>query len=223
MSDFKTERETMIESQVRPNAVTNIALLKAMLETPRENFVPPSMRSLAYMDGALRVEAPRDGHGGRYLLAPMIFAKLAQLAAIKESDRVLDLAAATGYSTAILAKLAKEVVAVESDAGLAAIAKDALAAAGISNVKLVIAALEDGAPDEGPFDVIFVNGRLGRSPEALFAQLAKGGRLVAVMGSETSPKAHLFTRIDSGLQNQVSFEAGAPLLPSFEAKEAFAF
>ena len=160
---------------------------------------------------------------GRYLLAPMTFAKLVQLAAIKETDRVLDLAAATGYSTAILAKLAKEVVAVESDAGLAAIAKDALAAAGISNVKLVTAPLEDGAPDEAPFDVIFINGRLGRSPETLFTQLAKGGRLVAVMGGETSPKANLFTRIDSGLQNQVSFDAGAPLIPGFEAKAAFAF
>src|SRR5262245_32704330 len=136
MSDFKAERENMIESQVRPNAVTSTALLKAMLEVPRESFVPPSMRSLAYMDGALRVEAARDGRMARYLLAPMIFAKLVQLAAIKSTDRVLDLGAATGYSTAVLAKLAKEVVALECDAGLAAIAKDALASAAIGNVKL---------------------------------------------------------------------------------------
>jgi protein-L-isoaspartate(D-aspartate) O-methyltransferase len=223
MTDFKAERENMIDSQIRPNAVTSVALLKAMLETPRENFVPPSMRSLAYMDGALRIEAPRDGQGARYLLAPMIFAKLAQLAAIKEKDRVLDVAAATGYSTAILAKLAKQVVALECDAGLAAIATDALSAAGLTNVKHVTGPLESGAPDDKPFDVIFVNGRLDRSPDALFAQLAKGGRLVAVMGGENSPKAHLFTQIDSSLQDRVDFDAGAPLLPGFEAKPAFAF
>jgi protein-L-isoaspartate(D-aspartate) O-methyltransferase len=223
MSDFKAERENMIESQIRPNAVTNVPLLKAMLEIPREDFVPPSMRSLAYMDGALRVEAPRDGRMARYLLGPMIFAKLVQLAAIKSTDRVLDVGAATGYSTAVLARLAKEVVALECDAGLAAIAKDALAAEGIENVKLLTGPLEKGAPEDGPFDVIFVNGRLGCSPDVLFAQLAGGGRLVGIMGSEISQKAHLFTKIDSSLQDLIDFDAGAPLLPGFEAKAAFAF
>ena len=223
MSDFKAERETMINSQIRPNAVTNVALLAAMLATPREAFVPPSLRNLAYMDGNLRVEAPRDGEPARYLLAPMVFAKLTQLARVKESDRVLDVGPATGYSTAILAKLAKEVIAVERDAGLAALAKDALAAQGIENAKLIIGPLEDGAPEDAPYDVIFVNGRLGCMPDRLLAQLAAGGRLVGIKGPDMAPKARLFTKIDSSIQEIAAFDAAAPQLPGFEAKPIFTF
>ncbi len=223
MSNFNAERETMIESQIRPNAVTSTPLLKAMAETPREAFVPPSQRNIAYMDGALRVEAARDGQPARYLLPPMVFAKLAQLARIKETDRVLDIAPATGYSSAILARLAREVVAVECDAGLAALAQDALAGQGIGNVELVNGPLAEGAPDKGPYDVIFMNGRLEREPEELFAQLAPGGRLVAIMGPEAAPKARLFTKIDSSLQMNQGFDAAAPLLPTFEVKQKFTF
>jgi len=223
MITFKAERETMIESQIRPNAVTNSDLLRAMLAMPREAFVPPSQRSLAYMDGPLRVEAARDGHPARYLLSPMVFAKLVQLAAVKSTERVLDVGPATGYSTAILAKLAKEVVAAECDAGLAALAKDALAAQGIKNVKLAIGPLDQGVPEQAPFDVIFMNGFLRQPPERLFAQLTSGGRLVAIMGDETAPKARLFSKIDSTIQETIAFDAGAPPLPGFDARRSFAF
>ncbi len=195
MSIYKAERETMIELQIRPNAVTSVALLKAMADTPREIFVPPSQRNLAYMDEALKVESARDGHPARYLLAPMVFAKLAQLAGVKPDDRVLDVGAATGYSTAILAKLAKEVVAVDDDAGLTAIAKDAFADQGLTNAKFATGPLDEGAPGEAPFDLIFLNGRIEREPLKLFEQLAPGGRLVAVMGTNSAPKARLFTKI----------------------------
>ncbi len=223
MSNFQAERENMIESQIRPNGVTNVALLRAMREMPREVFVPPSQRNLAYMDGALRVEAARDGRPARYLLPPMVFAKLAQLAAVKETDRVLDIGPATGYSTAILAKLAKEVIGVECDAGLAALAQDALSQEGIENAKLITGPLEEGAPEEEPFDVIFVNGRLGCEPEKLLTQLTAGGRLVAIMGTETAPKGRLFTKIDSTIQDVMAFDAGAPLLPGFDPKPVFTF
>lgn len=223
MSDFKSARETMVDSQIRPNAVTNVALLKAMLETPREAFVPPSQRNLAYMDGALRVEAARDGLPARYLLPPMVFAKLAQLAAIKTTDKVLDIGPATGYSTALLARLGKEVIGLECDAGLAALAQDALATQGIGNARIVTGRLEAGAPEEGPFDVIFLNGRLPVAPEKLFSQLSPEGRLVAVIGSETAARAHLFIRIDSTIQEIPDFDAGAPSLPGFEVKEEFMF
>jgi protein-L-isoaspartate(D-aspartate) O-methyltransferase len=223
MTDFKAERENMIESQIRPNAVTSVALLKAMSEMSREAFVPPSQRSLAYMDGPLKVEAARDGQPARYLLSPMVFAKLAQLAAVKANDRVLDVGPATGYSTAILAKLAKEVVALERDAGLTAIAADALAGEKIENVKQITEPHEIGAASDAPFDVIFLNGRIECEPSALFDQLAGGGRLVAVMGSATAAKARLFTKIDSTIQETIAFDAGAPLLPGFEAKPAFSF
>ena len=223
MSNFKAERENMIESQVRPNAVTQGELLKAMLNTPRELFVPPSQRSLAYMDGAMRIEAARDGQPARYLLSPMVFAKLAQLAEITQADKVLDVGAATGYSTAILARLAREVVALECDAGLAALAKDALSQERIENARVMADPLQDGFQAESPFDVIFLNGRLGCEPELLFSQLSEGGRMVAIMGGETAAKAQLFRKIDSRIQRVTAFDAGAPLLPGFEPKQAFAF
>lgn len=223
MSNFKSERETMVDSQVRPNAVTNVALLKAMLDTPREVFVPPSQRNLAYMEGALRVEAARDGQPARYLLPPMVFAKLAQLSGVKETDKVLDIGIATGYSTAILAQLAKEAIGLERDAGLAALAQDALASQGIGNARVMTGPLEKGLPSEGPFDVIFLNGRVPATPDTLFAQLRPGGRLVAVVGKDTAARAHLFIRIDSTIQDVPDFDAGAPFLPGFEVKEEFIF
>lgn len=223
MSNFKAERENMIESQIRPNAVTQAALLKAMLKTPRESFVPPSQRSLAYMDGALRVEAAREGQPARYLLSPMVFAKLVQLADIKPVDKVLDVGCATGYSTAILACLAREVLGLECDAGLAALAEDTLSGQRIENARVVAGPLQDGFKAESPFDVIFLNGRSGCEPEMLFSQLSEGGRLVAVMGEETASKAQIFRKIDSLIQRVTAFDATAPLLPGFEPKKAFAF
>jgi protein-L-isoaspartate(D-aspartate) O-methyltransferase len=213
----------MIESQIRPNNVTNAALLTVMQKTPREIFVPPSRRSLAYMDGALQVEGARENQPARHLLAPMVFAKLAQLANVKPSDRVLDVGPATGYSTAILARLAKEVVALEIDAGLTAIAKDALAAERIANVKHATGPLKAGAPDEAPFDVIFVNGRLPDTPETLFSQLAEGGRLVAVIGNETAAKARVYTKFTDTIQGVTEFDAGGPALPGFEEALVFSF
>jgi protein-L-isoaspartate(D-aspartate) O-methyltransferase len=223
MSNFKAERENMIESQIRPNAVTRTELLEAMLNTPREMFVPPSQRSLAYMDGTLRVEAAREGQPARYLLSPMVFAKLAQLADVRPTDKVLDVGAATGYSSAILARLARQVVALECDPGLAALATDSLSAQGIENTQVVIGQLQDGFAAQAPFDVIFFNGRLGADPENMFSQLSEGGRLVAIMGADVAAKARLLRKIDSQIQRITAFDATAPLLPGFEPKQAFVF
>jgi protein-L-isoaspartate(D-aspartate) O-methyltransferase len=223
MSDFKLERMNMVESQIRPNAVTNPDLLKALLDTPRELFVPPSLRTLAYMDGVLRVENAREHRPARYLLSPMIFAKLAQLADIRAGDRILDIGGATGYSAAILARLGASVVALENDAGLTAVAKEALASAGIKNVSFVMGPLEAGAPESAPYNVIFLNGRVGHLPDALLSQLAEGGRLVTIIGSDTASKAKLVSKIDSRIQQRMAFDADAPILPGFELKSAFIF
>lgn len=223
MSDFKLERINMVESQIRPNAVTNPDLLAALLETPRELFVPPALRSLAYLDGVLRVENAREHRQARHLLSPMVFAKLAQLADIRPSDRILDIGGATGYSAAILAKLGASVVALENDAGLTAVAKEALANAGVKNVSFVMGPLEAGAPESAPFDVIFLNGRVGPLPESLLAQLAEGGRLVAIMGNDTAAKATRVSKIDSRIHQRTAFDASAPILPGFEPKSAFIF
>jgi protein-L-isoaspartate(D-aspartate) O-methyltransferase len=223
MNNFTVERHNMVESQIRTCGVTSPRLLAALREIPREAFAPPSQRSLAYMDGPLQVEPARAGHAARYLLAPMVFARLAQLAEITGGDKVLDVGAATGYSSAVLARLAASVVAVECDAGLAAVAKDTLASHGVDNVEIMEGPLDGGAADKGPYDVIFVNGRLAVRPDTLLAQLAPGGRLVAVMGGETASKARLFQKTSGAVREVAAFDAGCPALPGFEASHAFAF
>jgi protein-L-isoaspartate(D-aspartate) O-methyltransferase len=223
MSDFKLERANMVESQIRPNAVTDSELLKALFETPRELFVPHSLRALAYMDGELRVEEARDHRPARHLLAPMVFAKLAQLARVRKTDRILDIGGATGYSAAILARIGASVVALENDAGLIAVAKEALASVGTANVSFVVGPLDAGAVEHAPYDVIFLNGRVGQLPDGLLAQLAEGGRLVAPMGTDSAGKAKLLTKIDSRIQERTGFDVGGAALPGFEPKKAFVF
>jgi len=223
MSDFKMERINMVESQIRPNAVTDSDLLKALLDTPREIFVPPSLRALAYMDGGLCVEAARDHRPARHMLSPMVFAKLAQLARIRKTDRVLDIGGTAGYSAAILSRLAGSVVALENDAGLTALAKESLSALGAANVTVVMGPLEAGSPENAPFDAIFLNGRVGNLSEPLLSQLAEGGRLVGIMGSDTAAKAKLFLKIASQIQERSGFDASAPVLPGFASKHAFVF
>lgn len=223
MSNLAAERQNMVNSQIRTQAVTSPRLLKALREIEREAFVPPSLRPMAYMDGALQVEPARHGQAARFLLAPAVFAKLVQLAEIQPTDKVLDVGVATGYSTAVLARLAASVVAVECDAGLAALAREALADMKVSNAKVRFGPLEAGAPAEGPYQVIFINGRVERQPEALLVQLAPGGRLVAVMGGAVAAKARIFKKVVSSAENVIAFDASAPLLPGFAEESAFTF
>lgn len=213
----------MVESQIRTNAVTDTRLLMALREIPREAFVPPAMRELAYMDGPLQLDGAHGDSPARYLLSPMVFAKLVQLARIDGKAKVLDIGSATGYSTAVLALVAGKVVSVESDPGLAAQAKAALATLGFRNVELREGSLANGAADSGPYQVIFVNGRIGIKPERLFEQLVQGGKLVAVVGGELGAKACLYQKLDGVVRETVAFDASAPFLPGFEVKPAFVF
>ena len=113
MFDAVAARRLMVDGQVRTADVTDAALIDAMLTVPRERFLPPALAQLAYLDGDIQI-AP-----GRALLKPMVLAKLIQAARVGPEDRVLDLGCGTGYSSAVLARLAATVVALEEDAALA--------------------------------------------------------------------------------------------------------
>jgi protein-L-isoaspartate(D-aspartate) O-methyltransferase len=223
MSYSAAAQKNMVDCQIRPQGVTDRRLVRALYKIDRAVFVSPALRPLAYMDALLQVEAASGGRSARFLPPPSVFARLAQLAGVLPNDKVLDIGSATGYSTAIFAQLAKTVVAVECDAGLAGLAKDALAALQISNAEVHVGPLEAGAPDKGPYQVIFVNGRLPRHPETLLAQLAPDGRLVAIIGNDVFAKAHIFNRVDTHLENITAFDVMAPLLPGFEEKRVFTF
>jgi protein-L-isoaspartate(D-aspartate) O-methyltransferase len=217
MNDFATQRINMVDSQVRPSDVTDRRILRAMLALPRETFVPGQVEATAYMDEHLALGQ------GRYLLAPRTFAKLVQLLTIGEDDAVLDVACATGYSTAVLATLARSVVGLEGNAGLAQQAQTALAGLGRTNTMVKTGELTAGAPGEGPFDAILINGCVVDVPDALLDQLKDGGRLAAVRSDGPVGQATLWRRHGTSFDARPAFDAGAPLLPGFEKQPGFVF
>ena len=173
--DFAAARRNMIDCQVLPNRV-----IDAMAETPREAFVPEAKRSIAYVDEALAVG------GGRYLMEPMITARLLQTARIGADDVVLCIGCGTGYSPALLSKLANTVVVVESDKAMAKQAQETLAGLGIDTVAVIDGKMANGYPKQAPYDVIFFDGAVPSVPEKIEKQLAEGGRLVAVCSKRGS-------------------------------------
>jgi protein-L-isoaspartate(D-aspartate) O-methyltransferase len=221
MIDSKQQRINMVESQVRPSDVTDRRIIRAMLEVPREAFVPQSLQELAYMDESVAATDDAGGRPGRCLLAPRTFAKLVQLAEIGSDAVVLDVGCATGYSTAILARLAKAVVAVEVDAALAARATLNLRHIGVGNAVVIEGALEEGAPSHAPFDAILLEGAVPQVPQALLEQLKDGGRLVAVIAEGVLGCAQVWRRSGKVFDARPVFDGGAQPLPGFARQAEF--
>lgn len=221
MADFAQQRTNMVESQIRPSDVTDRRIMRAMLEVPREQFVPAALKPLAYMDQDIPLANAMPGSEPRSLLAPRTLAKMAQLAEISMGDVVLDVGCGTGYAAALMGKLSETVVALESDPELAELASKALSNLGFDNVAVVTGPLVAGYPQEGPYDAIFVGGRVEQMNPDLLDQLKDGGRLVAVRGTARHARAVIWRRIGASFDEQEAFEAGAPLLPGFEKAHSF--
>jgi len=226
MTDFAAARRMMVDGQVRTADVTDLRLLAAMLELPRERFFPDEKASLAYLDLDTPVSAP--GQPVRRLLKPMVLAKLIQAAGIAATDHVLDVGCASGYSTALLSHLAGSVVGLEEDAALARQAADALSWAGKSsaslpNAKIVTGRLAQGCAGEGPYDVILLQGSAEVVPPALFDQLKNGGRLICVLGRGPQGKAMFYRRADGDISGRPVFDAAAAALPGFAKPPEFVF
>jgi protein-L-isoaspartate(D-aspartate) O-methyltransferase len=215
MTDFAAQRLNMVESQVRTDDVTDAAVIAAMRTVPRELFVPANRRGIAYCDAPIEV-APR-----RFLLDPRALAKLLQLACLGGGDRVLDVACATGYSTALIAKIAGEVVGLEQDRALAQTASELLAAVG--NARIVTGRFVDGYRDGAPYDAIVINGAVETVPQVLLEQLAEGGRLVCVMREHARGRGALYLRKHGRIGQKTAFDAVGPLLPDFRQTVGFVF
>ena len=223
MTDFAAQRLSMVESQLRPHEVTDTRLLAAMRELPRELFVPPRVRSLAYIDEAIEIFPSIDGAPARYLLAPMVLARLVQLAAVGPEDSVLDVGCGTGYSTAVLARLGRKVVGVEPEPELADAARRALRQVGAENAEIVEGQLPRGYKRGAPYDVILLNGSVPEPPEPLIEQLEEGGRLAAVLAEGLQGKACLFVKVDGEASGIPHFDANARPLPGFAPSPSFTF
>jgi protein-L-isoaspartate(D-aspartate) O-methyltransferase len=215
MTDFATARRNMVDGQVRTADVTDLRILAAMLDIPRERFVAKAPAELAYLDIDLPVGE------GRRLLKPMVLAKMIQAADPAAGSRVLDVGCATGYGAAVLARVAGQVVALEQDAALAQAARSALASQ--PNVTVVSGPLTAGWPQGSPYDVIILEGATEIPPDAYLAQLKDGGRLVCVLGGGPGARAMLYSRSGDELGGRAIFDANAALLPGFAKAPVFAF
>jgi protein-L-isoaspartate(D-aspartate) O-methyltransferase len=222
MVDYAKARTTMVDCQIRTIDVTEYDVLDAFGAVPRETFVPDHLKPLAYIDEDILVSA--DGATPRYVMEAGPLAKLIQLADIAATDRVLDVGTGTGYSAALLARLADSVVALESDEALAAAAKANLAALSVANVEVVVGPLAGGCPDKAPFDVILIEGAVEMIPEPLFDQIGEGGRIIAVVGAHgLSAKATVYTRSGGSVSGRPAFNTHVRPLPGFSKPKAFVF
>jgi protein-L-isoaspartate(D-aspartate) O-methyltransferase len=223
MTDTSQQRINMVDSQVRPSDVTDRRIIRAMLEVPREAFAPADTHALAYMDQALPVTKAGAGGPGRTLLAPRTLAKMLQLADIEPDCAVLDVGCGTGYSTALLGKLAGKVVALESDSDLAEQARAALRKLDVAGAKVVQGPLATGVPDEAPFDVILLNGAVPEVPQALLDQLKDGGRLLAIVAPGAYGRVQIWRRTGRSFGSVTAFDAAADALPGFAREPGFVF
>lgn len=221
MVDAATQRTNMVESQILTSDVTDRRILRAMHELPRERFVPAHLAELAYMDEAVPITAAATGKDRRWLLSPRVLAKLLQLAEIGEGDRVLDVGCGTGYSAAVLAKIARNVVALECSVALAEEARKTLSALALDDVSVVLGDLEAGWPSQAPYDAIVLQGSIASAPGELLDQLKDGGRLVAVVRQDGLGNATIWRRLGRSVDQWTAFDASAPPLPGFEAVPAF--
>ena len=218
MIDHAAARRNMVSGQIITNRVTDERLIDAMAEIPRERFVPHAKRGVAYVDEDVEIAS------GRYLMEPMVLARLVQEADITADDMVLDVGCGTGYASAVMARLAATVIALDVDESLTAEAEQALSAVGADNAIAVTGPLAEGYASQAPYDVILLGGAIDHLPQALADQLAEGGRIVGVLREPGMlGQATLWARHRGVLSSRSLFEASLPPLPGIARPVSFEF
>ncbi len=218
MTDYAAARLAMVDNQIRTADVTSYAILDALQDVPRERFAPVGLKPVAYLGEHLPLGP------GRVMLDPRSFAKMLEAADVGPDDLVLDVACGLGYSTAVLARLAAAVIAVEPDPDMARAASSALTELEVHNAEVVEGPLTDGAKDHAPYNVIFVNGGVEEIPQSLTDQLREGGRLVSIrMTTPACGRCEVLTLSGGILSPWRAFDATAPVLDGFAKAPAFEF
>ena len=215
---FADARKCMVDSQIRPNRVMDPRVLHAMRTLPRERFLPQNVTALAYADQ----DVPLGN--GRFLMEPMVFARMLQAANLRENERVLVVGSGTGYGAAVLAACGCRVIALEEDAGLTAIAKRVLPTEA-PGVTLVSGPLAAGWPAHAPYDLILIEGAVPEIPPALAAQAHQetGRILAAVHEAGRITQAIIAEATAFGLSTSPLFDCATPPIPSLRKAEVFAF
>lgn len=220
MFDFARARRIMVDCQIRTFDVTDRAVLAAFGEVPRELFMPPGREDLAYVDRNVVVPDAGGEPEPRYLLAPMVLARLVQALAIEQGSRVLDVASGSGYASAILSRLGADVVSLDRANARAGGPPSHL---GPGQVAIRSGPIGAGAPQDGPFDAILINGAIETRPDTLLAQLADGGRLACLRTEGRTCRALLYVRSGDAVGFRALFDATAPTLAEFRPAREFAF
>lgn len=215
MTDFAAHRTMMVDTQVRPNDVTKFPIIEAMLAVPREDFVPAGLRSVAYTGENLKIG------DARFMLEPRTLAKMIEVLDIQPTDLVLDLACGYGYSAAVIARMAEAVVAIEDDEAMAAEAEKRLAEAGAYNVAALHGELTKGAPKQGPYDAIIIEGAVEEVPSEILDQLKDGGRITALFMESTLGVVRIGHNVNGRVNWRYAFNAHAPLLKSLSKTRGF--
>ena len=221
-TDYTAARNNMVDGQIRPNRVTDPRVLDAMRSLPRELFVPAHLASLAYVDEDLPLG------NGRYLVEPLVTARLVQMARVRAGERVLVVGAGTGYGAAVMAACDAKVTALEEDEALMAIALRVLPRTAPS-VRLMEGRLAAGVPGDGPWEAIMIEGAVSMIPEAYAALVAPGGRLVTVLAPTgvSGGRAVLAEPVGVGaaqrLRAREMFDCNTPLLPGLSPAPSFVF
>lgn len=218
MPDSQAARLNMVDAQLRTNRVTDPELLTAFETVPRELFLPEALRGLAYIDEDIRISE------NRYLMEPMVLARLIQAAEPQAGDVAIDVGCGTGYATAILARLVATAIGLECRPEFARQASEILSGIDADNAVVIEGPLSDGYARQAPYNVILINGAVPDLPQALLDQLADGGRLVAVVRRERDiGRATLALRTGEVVSSRVLFDASIPILPEFDRAPGFVF
>jgi protein-L-isoaspartate(D-aspartate) O-methyltransferase len=217
MTDFTAARTAMVDCQVRPSDVTKYPIIDALLATPREAYVPDALREVAYVGEHVNLG------NGRVVLEARTFAKMLDAVNVQKNEAVLDLGCGMGYSTAILARMADAVIAIEDNGTLAAAASEALTANDVDNAFVVNAPLTEGAAKHGPFDVLIIEGAVESIPDALLAQVKTGGRIAAIFADGPIGQCRIGIKSETGTSWRYAFDATAPILAGFEKTVEFQF
>ncbi|KGJ05810.1 protein-L-isoaspartate(D-aspartate) O-methyltransferase [Paracoccus halophilus] len=215
MTDFAQRRTLMVDTQVRPNDVTSYPVIEAMLNVPREQFVPDSLRDIAYAGENIDLAA------GRVLLEPRTLGKMIELLNLQGSDLVLDVGCGYGYCAALMARIAEAVVAVEEDETMVAEAEGRLTAQDVFNVAVVRGALSEGCASQGPYDAMLIEGAIEEFPAPLAEQLNEGGRVVALFLDKNLGIVRIGHKLDGRINWRFAFNAAAPVLPGFARQQGF--